>query len=110
MLVLNGFNTDYIAACEASGLAKIFEAYCNEAAGESIMEIGFNCNSGYTYIALENGISVCSAFGRDVEYLVTNMYNGEEFFFDSYEEAEKKLENMNEEENEEEEILEEEEN
>jgi len=25
--------------------------------------------------------------GRDVEYLVTNFNNGEEFFFDNYEEA-----------------------
>lgn len=102
MLVLNGFNTDYIAACEAVGLAKIFEAYSNEAAGESIMEIGFNPNSGYTYIALENGISICSFMGGSVEYLITDFNTGKEFFFDSFYGAVNKYSNMNEEEIEEE--------
>jgi hypothetical protein len=56
---------------------------------EDIMEggIGFNPNSGYVYIALENGISICSNMGRDIEYLVTDFNNGEEYFFDTYEEA-----------------------
>ena len=78
--------TDSIAACEAAGLAKCFEAYADNCAGEDIMEIGFNPNSGYVYIALENGISICSAFGREVEYLHTNE-EGEETFFDTYEDC-----------------------
>jgi hypothetical protein len=105
-MLQNNFSNS-IAYCEAKGISKCFLAYAEYVGMEDIMEIGFNCNSGYTYIALENTISICSAFGRDVEYLVTNFYNGEEFFFDSYEEAENKLENMNEEEEEEEEIEEE---
>ena len=52
------------------------------------MEVGFNSRSGYVYIALENGISICSMLGRDVEYLVTDFETGEEFFFDEYSEAE----------------------
>jgi hypothetical protein len=52
--------------------------------------IGFNANSGYVYIALEDGITICSMLGRDVEYLVTD-YDGEEFLFDTYKEAELKL-------------------
>jgi hypothetical protein len=79
-----------ICSCEAIGLGKCFIAYGEYAKSEYILEggIGFNPNSGYTYIALENGISICSMLGRDVEYLVTNMNNGEEHFFDTYEEAE----------------------
>lgn len=55
-----------------------------------ISETGFNQNSGYVYIALENQISICSAFNNEVEYLVTNFDNGEEFFFETYKEAEAK--------------------
>lgn len=84
-------NLDHnICYCEAKGLSLCFDAYSQFAIGECIMEegIGFNPNSGYTYIALENGITICSMMGRSVEYLVTNMNNGEEYFFDTYEEAE----------------------
>lgn len=85
-----------IAYCEAKGLSKVFEAYAN-IGREDIMDggIGFNPNSGYVYIALENGISICSMLGREVEYLVTNFENGEESFFDEYEKAEKFLETIN---------------
>lgn len=86
-LTIYGLN-EHIAYCEAQGLAKVFQAYADNARNESINSIGFNENSGYTYIALENGISICSMMGNDVEYLVTNMNNGEEHFFDSYEKAE----------------------
>lgn len=85
-LTINGLSEN-IAYCEAMGLSKCFEAYAS--IGEEIMEggIGFNPNSGYVYIALENGVSICSMLGREVEYLVTDFYNGEERFFDNYEEA-----------------------
>jgi hypothetical protein len=65
--------------------------------------IGFNANSGYVYIALEDGITIASMLGRDVEYIVTDYNDGEEFFFDTYKEAEAKLEEMSGEEEEEEE-------
>lgn len=76
-----------IAYCEAKGFSKVFMAYANECSREEIMEVGFNPNSGYVYIALENGISICSHLGREVEFLVTNFYNGEETFYDTYKEA-----------------------
>ena len=87
-ITINGFSTHSIAPCEAMGLSKCFESYAS--INEDIMEggIGFNPNSGYTYIALENGISICSMMGRSIEYLVTDFNNGEEYFFDTYEEAE----------------------
>ena len=58
------------------------------------MEVGFNENSGYVYIALENGISICSMLGQDVEYLVTDFEDGTEYFLDTYEEAEKKQDEL----------------
>jgi hypothetical protein len=86
--------SDSIAYCEAQGLAICFQAYADECAGESIMSVGFNSNSGYVYIALENGISICSMLGRGVEYLVTNFEDGEETFSESYNEAEDVLRSM----------------
>jgi hypothetical protein len=83
-----------IAYCEAIGLSKCFNAYAEECTLEEIIMIGFNPNSGYTYIALENGISICSSMGGDVEYLVTNMEDGEETFFDDYYEAVEHNENI----------------
>lgn len=82
-----GFS-DSIAFCEAQGLALCFQAYADNCAGHSIESIGFNSNSGYVYIALENGISICSCFGNPIEYLVTNFHNGNEYFYDSFAEAE----------------------
>ena len=76
-----------ISYCEAKGLGLIFQAYANQCANEQIMGVGFNANSGYVYIALENGISICSCMGHQVDYLVTNFYNGEETFYDTYQEA-----------------------
>jgi hypothetical protein len=83
--------SDNIAYCEAKGLSNCFKAYADYCSRESIMDggIGFNSNSGYVYIGLENGIQICSMLGRDVEYLVTDFETGEENFFDTYEEAEK---------------------
>lgn len=76
-----------IAYCEAKGFSKVFMAYANQCSREDIMEIGFNPNSGYVYIALEDGISICSNMGQQVEFLVTNFRNGEETFYDTYQEA-----------------------
>jgi len=56
---------------------------------------GFNTMSGYVYIALENGISICSNFGQEVLYLVTNFVTGEEYFYDTFEEALNQDEQLN---------------
>jgi hypothetical protein len=80
---------DSIAFCEAQGLAKVFQAYADHCAGEEIFSegVGFNSHSGYVYIALENGITIASCMGQDVDYIMTNFDTGHEQFFDSYEEA-----------------------
>ena len=88
---MNYYNLENPAYCEAKGLSKVFGAYANNCPREDIMEVGFNANSGYVYIALENGISICSMLGQDVEYLVTDFDSGEEYFLDTYTEAENKL-------------------
>ena len=83
--------------CELMGFSKCFEAYAENYAGEEVIDggIGFNSNSGYTYIALENGISICSMLGRDVEYLITDFKTGEEHFFDTPQEANEFNESIN---------------
>jgi len=89
---MNYYNLESPAYYEAKGLSKVFGAYADNCSREDIMEVGFNANSGYVYIALENGISICSMLGQDVEYLVTDFEVGcTEYFLDTYEEAEKKL-------------------
>ena len=89
--------TDSIAFCEAQGLAVCFQTYADECAGETISDggIGFNSHSGYVYIALENGVTICSMFGSSAEFLVTNFEDGEETFFDTYAEALKHYETIN---------------
>jgi len=84
------YNLENPSYCEAKGLSKVFEAYANVRSREDIMEVGFNKNSGYVYIALENGISIGSLLGDDVEYLVTDFEDGTEYFLDTYKEAEEK--------------------
>lgn len=85
--------TDSLAHLEAKGMSKVWMAYADNCAGEDIMEVGFNPNSGYVYIALENGVSIGSNLGGDVEYIVTNFNDDyEEFFFDDYETAIKQME------------------
>ena len=62
-------------------------AYKTYAHGEDIMQCGFNKMTGYVYIALENGVQIASCFGQDVEYITYDFENGEEYFFDTYEES-----------------------
>jgi hypothetical protein len=81
---------DLIQQLRGSDLESWFlvqKAYKDYALDEDIMECGFNKQSGYVYIALENGISIASCFGQDVTYISTDWESGEESFFDSYEEA-----------------------
>ncbi len=73
-----------LAYLEAKGMSKVWAAYAEHYAAEEIMEEGFNPNSGYVYIALENGITIGSLLGQDVEYITYNFDNDEEIIFDSY--------------------------
>lgn len=73
---------------DAKSKSIIWNAYANHFGGEEIMEEGFNVNTGYVYLALENGITIASNFGQEVMYFVSDFNTGEELEFDSYEELE----------------------
>ena len=89
-------NYENMGSLDKKSLELVWKAYNDTRLNEDIFEIGFNINSGYVYIALENGISIASCFGQSVDFIVTDSYNGDEFFCDTYEEAETKLEKLNE--------------
>ncbi len=72
-----------VAYLEAKGKAIIWDAYAEYFTAEEIMEEGFNINSGYVYLALEMGVTIASAFGQEVEYIVVDHETDEEMFFDS---------------------------
>ena len=81
---------------DKKSLELVWMAYNYNTKGlEEIFEIGFNLDSGYVYIALENGVSIASNFGQAVDYIVTDYEDGTEYFLDTYEEAEEKLEELN---------------
>jgi hypothetical protein len=76
------------AYLESIGKSKVWKAYADNFANEDILEEGFNPNSGYVYIALENGVTIGSCVGNDVEFIIYDDQQDEELFFDSYTELE----------------------
>ena len=78
-----------LGSADLQSFINVLDAYNSdyETRKLEIEHIGFNTNSGYVFLALENGISIISAFGRGVDFLVTNYINGNEEIFDTYEEA-----------------------
>lgn len=83
-------NFTNLAYLESKGLSKCFKAYAKYFAGEEIMSIGFNPNSGYVYISLEfHLVTIGSAFGKDVEFIYTDAETGEETFYESFEDYKK---------------------
>ena len=91
---IHGLDTNNLAYCEAIGLSKLFAHYAEQHAHDTIESIGFNCNSGYTYIALES-YTLGSCVGGDVEYIISDFEDGQEYFLDTKEEAEAKLAEIN---------------
>lgn len=91
-LTIYGLSTN-IAFCEAQGLGKCFIAYAKYASREDIMDsgIGFNANSGFVYIALENGISIVSGMGQDCEYIYIDPVTDEETTAENYYSAKRAL-------------------
>ena len=78
--------SNYFAYLESIGKSKVWMAYAENFACEEIMEEGFNANSGYVYLALENGVTIGSLVGGDVEYIVYDNETDEEKFFETIEE------------------------
>jgi hypothetical protein len=75
------------AYLDAKSKSIVWAAYAEYFAGEEIQEEGFNINSGYIYIALENGVTIASAFGKKVEYIVYDDENETEDFLDTAKQA-----------------------
>lgn len=87
-------NADFINDLKGSDFESwiiVQQAYRDYAWKEEVMCAGMNLNTGYVYIALENGVTIASSFGQGVDYIVTDFEDGEEFFFDDYEEALEKV-------------------
>lgn len=78
--------TNSMAYLDAKSKAIVWNAYAENFAGEEITEEGFNINSGYVYIALENGVTIASAFAQDVVYFVNDWENDTEIEFSSVDE------------------------
>ena len=91
------FDLNTMGSSDIQSMYNVINAFEALNTFEDIMEggTGFNLNSGYVYIALENGITIASCFGQSVDYIVTNFDNGEEEFLDTYEEAQEALEALN---------------
>ena len=85
-------NQTYFGYSDAKSKSIVWAAYAEHFAGEEIMEEGFNINSGYVYIALENGVTIASCFGQSVDFIVYDFEEGEENIFGSYDELQKFLE------------------
>tara|TARA_R100001163_G_C5063390_1_gene200670 strand:- start:55 stop:345 length:291 start_codon:yes stop_codon:yes gene_type:complete len=85
-------NFDKMGSTDKYSLELVWIAYNQSTKGlQEIFEIGYNLNSGYVYIALENGVSIASCFGDTVDYIVSDYKDGTEYFLDTYEEAVEKL-------------------
>ena len=75
------------AYLDAKSKSIVWSAYAEYFADDEIMEEGFNINSGYVYIALENGVTIASAFGKKVEYIVFDEETEQEDFLSSVKQA-----------------------
>jgi hypothetical protein len=93
-LEMYGFDS-WVSYYEALGLASVWTAYAKFSPNEDIMQIGFNNNSGFIYIALENGVTIASQFGKKAQYIVTDYNSGEEHFLETYKAALNKLKSLN---------------
>ena len=78
---------------DAKSKSIVWAAYAEYFAGEEIQEEGFNMNSGNVYIALENGVTIASAFGQAVDFYVYDFDNDDEFAFESIDELNEYLQN-----------------
>ena len=78
-----------LGKCDAEAMAKVFEAYAENAPWntpwEKIKEIGFNYNHGNAYIILTNGICILVDISGKVKFSVS--VKDEEKIFENYEDA-----------------------
>ena len=84
------FPTHQMGTSDIASMGLVLNAYAQLAqqhapydASLDTIASGFNLNSGYVYIAFENGVSIASCFGQSVVYLVGD----DDREFDSYDAA-----------------------
>ena len=82
------------AYLDAKSKSVVWNAYAENFACEQIESEGFNINSGIVYISLENGVSICSAFGQEVFYIVFDYMTGDEIEFSEIDELNEYLNNI----------------
>ena len=76
---------NFLGSSDLHSFILCLEAYNNLSNGdrEPIEDIGFNQYSGYVYLLLESGITICSNFGQSVVYMFTDE-DGEEHEFKTH--------------------------
>jgi hypothetical protein len=82
----NEFIND-LGTSEYASWILVQQAHLENCYNESIEECGYNNKSNYVCIALQNGIQIVSCLGEPVKYIKYDFKTGEEYFFDTYEEA-----------------------
>ena len=76
-----------LGSSDLRSFINVLEAYLEtDAFRNSIHDLGFNMNSGYVYLYLENGICLASCFGQSVDFLALDD-DGEEITFPNYYDA-----------------------
>lgn len=86
-VLLSEIEISKLGSSDLLSLEIVIKEYNQYAIGEDIMETGFNTSTGYVYIALENGIQIASCFGQSAEFIVYDQENGNEHFFEKYNDA-----------------------
>jgi len=77
-------NINNLATADLRSLAKCILAYADNCPMHDIEMSGYNSQSGYTYIGVDNGITIGSFAGQDVEFIVHDFETGEETFYQTY--------------------------
>jgi hypothetical protein len=73
-----------LGSSDLRSLELCLEAYRENAFKVEIEDMGFNQNSGYIWLMLDNGVTIASCFATDVVYLATDWDSGEEQVFETY--------------------------
>jgi hypothetical protein len=87
--------TTSLAYLDAKSKSIVWAAYAEHFAGEEISEEGFNTYSGYAYLSLDCGVTLGSSYGQDVEFIIFHFETGEEIFFQSIDELNAYLNEIN---------------
>tara|TARA_R110001599_G_scaffold129074_2_gene303174 strand:- start:17204 stop:17485 length:282 start_codon:yes stop_codon:yes gene_type:complete len=80
-------NITDLSVTELRSLAKCLTTYSKDCFLATIELSGYNEQSGYIYLSLDNGVCIASFAGQEVQFVVHNFEIGEEKFFNIYQNA-----------------------